>query len=62
MNEIITTLALPRVCFIFLLRVFLREMLEAVDIACLEGQSLCDLSALHGLRKCVHQQQIMGER
>lgn len=41
---------------------FLCEMLEAADIACLEGQSLCDSSALHGLRKCVHQQQIMGER
>lgn len=37
-NEIIPTLALPHVCFIFLsLLEFLCEMLEAVDTACLEG-------------------------
>lgn len=38
-NEIIPTLALPHICFIFLsLFEFLCEMLEAVDTACLEGQ------------------------
>lgn len=52
MNEIIPTLALPHLCFIFLFD-FLFEMPEAVDTACLEGQPACDLCVLHGLRKCV---------
>lgn len=52
-NEIIPTLALPHVCFPFFFFEFLFEMLEAVDTACLEGQSVCDLCVLHGLRKCV---------
>lgn len=30
-------------------------MLEAVDTACLEGQSVCDLCVLYGLRKGVQQ-------
>lgn len=51
-NEIIPALALPHVCFPFLCA-FLFEMLEAVVTACLEGQSVCDLCVLHGLRKCV---------
>lgn len=49
-NEIISTLALTHICFLFQ---FLFEMLEAVDTACPECQSVCDLCVLHGLRKYV---------
>lgn len=56
MNEIISTLAQPHVCFLFLFEL-LFEMLEAVDTACLEGQSVCDLCVLYGLRKGVQEQQ-----
>lgn len=55
MSEIIPTLALLRVCFLFLFE-FSFEGLEAVDAAWLEGQSACDLRALRGLRKRVQQQ------
>lgn len=50
-NEIIPTLALHHVCFHFLFE-FLFDMPGAVDTACLEGQSVCDLCVLHGNRKC----------
>lgn len=41
---------------------FLFEMPEAVDTACVEGQSVCDLCILYGLRKCGQQQQKVGGR
>lgn len=39
--------------FIFSFWGLLFEMLEAVDTACLEGQSVCYMCVLYGLRKCV---------